>query len=388
MPRRSLSVEQYGVERFLEELGDALRAGKYRPQRGAAPVHPEGRREAAAAGDPDGAGPRGADGGEAGAGADLRGGLPAVLVRLPARSGARRWRWRPCASAGRKGGNHVLDADIRDYFGSIDHEQADGARGATRLGPAGAQAAAAVARSRCDGGRARDAQTLAGTPQGGVISPLLSNIYLHVLDERVDTRQCAQLGTLVRYADDFVVMCDTRRTCEEAEQRVSDDPRAARARAASGQDEASRALRGQAGLRLPRLSPAQAHERADLGEGRASASTSSSAGRRSAAMKRVRQRVKELTGRSGTMSQDVARSSRDLNPVLRGWGNYFRTGNAARQVQPARRLRRGGGSSACCVKRKGRNLTAGRRPNAGRATSSTTLGLHRLRGTVRYPEAA
>ena len=47
-----------------------------------------------------------------------------------------------------------------------------------------------------------------GTPQGGVISPLLSNIYLHVLD-RVWEDRCAHLGTLVRYADDFVVMCDT-----------------------------------------------------------------------------------------------------------------------------------------------------------------------------------
>ena len=51
---------------------------------GAAAVHPEGRWEEAAAGDPDGAGPSGADGGEAGAGADLRGGLSAVLVRVPA----------------------------------------------------------------------------------------------------------------------------------------------------------------------------------------------------------------------------------------------------------------------------------------------------------------
>ena len=53
-------------------------------------------------------------------------------------------------------------------------------------------------------------RTMAGTPQGGVISPLLSNIYLHVLD-RVWEDRCAHVGTLVRYADDFVVMCDTTR---------------------------------------------------------------------------------------------------------------------------------------------------------------------------------
>ena len=61
---------------------------------------------------------------------------------------------------------------------------------------------------------------MAGTPQGGVISPLLSNIYLHVLD-RVWEDRCAHLGTLVRYADDFVVMCDTKAQVEEARQRVS-----------------------------------------------------------------------------------------------------------------------------------------------------------------------
>src|SRR6185436_7554825 len=46
-------------------------------------------------------------------------------------------------------------------------------------------------------------------------------------------------------------------------------------------------------------------------------------------MKRVRQRVKELTGRRRNGVKDVRVLVRDLNPVLRGWSNYFRTGNAA-----------------------------------------------------------
>ena len=45
-------------------------------------------------------------------------------------------------------------------------------------------------------------------------------------------------------------------------------------------------------------------------------------------MKRVRQRVKELTPRARCHA-DVRDVIADLNPVLRGWGNYFRTGNAA-----------------------------------------------------------
>ena len=48
---------------------------------------------------------------------------------------------------------------------------------------------------------------------------MLSNIYLHVLDV-LWTRHSARLGTLVRYADDFVVMCRTRLACEQAEARI------------------------------------------------------------------------------------------------------------------------------------------------------------------------
>ena len=100
-------------------------------------------------------------------------------------------------------------------------------------------------------------------------------------------------------------------------------------------------------------------------------------------MRRVGQRVKELTPRSRCHA-DVRDVIADLNPVLRGWGNYFHTGNAARRFNQLdtyvwRRLR------ALRVARKGRHLRPG---EAERWTSDYfhNLGLHRLRGTVRYPE--
>jgi hypothetical protein len=86
------------------------------------------------------------------------------------------------------GCNHVLDADIRDCFGSIDQ---------------------ALLMQR----------VVSGTPQGGVLSPLLSNVYLDFLDT-VWERQCAEVGTLVRYADDFVVICRTPKAVAEAGRRV------------------------------------------------------------------------------------------------------------------------------------------------------------------------
>lgn len=54
-----------------------------------------------------------------------------------------------------------------------------------------------------------------GTPQGGVISPLLANIYLNTMD-RIWKRKFEHLGELVRYADDFVIMCKTKPQALEA----------------------------------------------------------------------------------------------------------------------------------------------------------------------------
>jgi hypothetical protein len=100
-------------------------------------------------------------------------------------------------------------------------------------------------------------------------------------------------------------------------------------------------------------------------------------------MKRVRQRVKEHTGRNRNGVKDVRVLIDDLNPLLRGWGNYFRTGNASRKFNQTDeyvwgRLHR------FMVKRKGRHLRAGEADGWTREFY-WNLGLHRLRGTVRYP---
>jgi RNA-directed DNA polymerase len=62
---------------------------------------------------------------------------------------------------------------------------------------------------------------VAGTPQGGVISPLLANIVLDELDETWE-RECRSLGTLVRYCDDFVVLCRTAGQAREAHRRLGE----------------------------------------------------------------------------------------------------------------------------------------------------------------------
>jgi RNA-directed DNA polymerase len=103
------------------------------------------------------------------------------------------------------------------------------------------------------------------------------------------------------------------------------------------------------------------------------------------AMHRVQQRVKALTPRA-VCHRDLRETIAQLNPVLRGWGAYFRTGNAAIKFGQVddyvhRRLR------GLMLKRHGRHTRAGQ-PAQWTSAFFHALGLHRLRGTIRYPEAA
>lgn len=223
-------------------------------------------------------------------------------------------------------------------------------------------------------------ERLSGTPQGGVISPLLANIYLNVLD-RVWTRRHAHVGTLVRYCDDFVVMCRTKARCEEAEQRVRSilsrlglelHPEKTRQVDLSWGQHGFDFLGCELRKKMSGKIWEERRERVFFLHRRPS--------RRS--MQRIRDKIRAKTHR-GRCHADLRDVIGDLNPILRGWGSYFRTGNAARSFNQIDsfvwwRLR------GLRIKRKGRQLRAG---EAQRWTRDFfhAFELHRLRGSVRYP---
>jgi group II intron reverse transcriptase/maturase len=376
-----VDVEQYGVERMLDELHAALRAGTYRPQ-------PVLRRYI----------PK-ADGRQRPLGIptirDRVAQQAATIVLEPifeAHFRASSYGFRPKRSAtqaletlrvhGARGGHHVLDADIRDYFGSIDHAKllklvAQRISDRRVLKLLRQWLAAGVLDQ---GGWSRAA---AGTPQGGVISPLLSNIYLHVLDRAWEDR-CAHLGTLVRYADDFVVMCDTKAQVDEARQRVG----AVLTRLGLElHPEKTRTVdlsRGREGfdflgchLRKRMSGPIWVRSRQRVYYLHRWPSVR--------AMARVRARVRALTPRS-RCHEDLRRVIADVNPVLRGWAHYFRTGNAATKFHHVDRYV----ADRLHALRRARAGSRGRVPSRVevRRPFFEALGLVRLSGTIQYPGVA
>jgi group II intron reverse transcriptase/maturase len=171
-------------------------------------------------------------------------------------------------------------------------------------------------------------RTASGTPQGGVVSPLLANIYLHRVDRAWQT---AGVGVLVRYADDLVVLCRTEREAVHAlavlTVMLADlglEPKAAKTRIVHLEEGGGgvdflgfhhRWVRAES----PRFRHVRFLARWPSNK----------------AMQRIRDRVRELTGRRRLLLP-VEWIVEDLNQALRGWAGYFRYGNSARQFDKVR----------------------------------------------------
>ena len=212
-----------------------------------------------------------------------------------------------------------------------------------------------------------------------MISPLLANIYLDMLDQHWD-HECKQLGVLVRYADDFVVMCKTESQVKEARREVESIMTNLGLKLHPEKTRLVDLRRGKEGFvflgcTVRKRRSIQRNPRWHFMQRWPSAK----------AMKKIQNRVHELTVVRGNGAENVNEIITKLNPVLRGWGNYFRSGNADREFNELdeyvyRRItgwmdRRGGQRSRFQL-------------NQWPHERLHEIGLRRLRGRVSYPTQA
>jgi group II intron reverse transcriptase/maturase len=212
----------------------------------------------------------------------------------------------------------------------------------------------------------------AGAPQGSPISPLLANVALHVLDEAW-AREGQRLGVLVRYADDLVVLCATKERAGETRELVA-------------------ATLATLGLQLHPDKTRIVHlaggaEGFDfLGFQHRMRESWKRRGRwylqkwpTPRAMASIRGKVRDRTARSlGRVSWEQI--VENLNPVLRGWGAYFRYGNSAQKFD----------TIDAYVNQRMAMLASTKHGLRGWNWSTrfdhqwvTSLGVHRFSGTIR-----
>ena len=220
----------------------------------------------------------------------------------------------------------VLDADIAKCFDKIDHQAL--LEKLNTLPNFRRQIRAWLKAGVIDVGRMF--KTTEGTPQGGVISPLLANVALHGLEEKVKllvTKKKRSELTVVRYADDFVVIHKDRETILKAQEAIAEWLRGIGLELKPEKMSITHTLKGDnPGFNFLGFNVRQ-HE---VGKYH----TGTNGHGEPLGFKTLIKPSKELIDRHKVRLAEVVKGHRNapqaalikkLNPIIRGWSNYFRT---------------------------------------------------------------
>ncbi|WP_328787071.1 group II intron reverse transcriptase/maturase [Streptomyces sp. NBC_00273] len=206
----------------------------------------------------------------------------------------------------------VLDADLAAAFDRIDHDRL--------LDGVGGFPARELVRQWLKAGVVDDGRftrTDEGTPQGGVISPLLLNIALHGMEQAAGVRFATRKGTvmwaakgtpiLVRYADDFAVFCTSKEEAETVKSRLGDwlEPRGLRFN-----EEKTRILHLSEGFDFLGFNVRRHGDSLIITPSKD-------------AVKRIRNRLRSEM--QALLGQSITVVLRRLSPIVRGWSAYYRT---------------------------------------------------------------